>query len=137
MNWDYLAGFVDGEGSIGITSMRKGQQFVPFLSIGNTNQQILKDIRDFLAIGYVTNGYNSKRNAKTIYHYKLEGRSLLPVLLSLTPLLVVKKQQAVLVTKWIAQRIATPRSKRRGNGRYTDEDHAIRFAVQALNKRGL
>jgi len=42
MNWDYLAGFLDGEGSIIIKPPRVR------LYISNTNKEVLEKIRDFV-----------------------------------------------------------------------------------------
>lgn len=55
MNWDYLAGFLDGEGSIIIRSPRVR------LYISNTDKNILDEIQKFLNCGAV---YHVKRNDK-------------------------------------------------------------------------
>ena len=52
MNWDYLAGFIDGEGSIIIKPPRVR------LYISNTNKEVLEEITKFVKCGRV---YEIKR----------------------------------------------------------------------------
>lgn len=47
MNWDYIAGFFDGEGSL----VRHGKGFR--ISISQANKEILEEIRDFTGIGHI------------------------------------------------------------------------------------
>lgn len=48
MNWDYIAGFFDGEGSIFISKNKRSI----ILSIYNINENVLKEIKEFLMIEF-------------------------------------------------------------------------------------
>ena len=60
---EYLAGFIDGEGYIGITFQRKKEthyqsasaRYHPYLIITNNNYEILNDIKNFIGSGIYTN----------------------------------------------------------------------------------
>src|SRR3989304_413205 len=47
MNWDYIAGFFDGDGSISFSKMHK--QWL--ITITNKNEKVLKQIRNFIKFG--------------------------------------------------------------------------------------
>ena len=67
MNWDYLAGFLDGEGSIIIKPPRVR------LYISNTNKEVLEKIRDFVKCGnvYGINLKNKKENWSKPYGWTI------------------------------------------------------------------
>ena len=88
-NWDYLAGFLDGEGSIIIKPPRVR------LYVSNTNKKILEEIRDFVNCGsvYEINMKNksnrwSKQYSWTICFHK----EVLKILKNLRSRLVIKKE---------------------------------------------
>lgn len=88
MNWDYLSGFIDGEGSIIIKPPRVR------LYISNTNKEILEKIKKFVKCGAV---YEVKRKNKnkwrkqygwTICHHK----EVLRILKEIKDKLIIKKE---------------------------------------------
>jgi hypothetical protein len=88
MNWDYIAGFIDGEGSIIIKPPRVR------IYISNTNKEILEKIKDFLKCGSV---FETKReikgNWKKQYGWTIcSHQNVLRILKNLRNRLVIKRK---------------------------------------------
>jgi len=131
MNWDYLAGFVDGEGTI---TFARGQtragnyKLQPRLLIGQKIKTPLVYIQDFLGVGHLL------RQPGGLWVYQLDGlRKMLPVLKELQPRLLVKPEQCIVAIDYINCRL-----KELGRGTKLD-DHCLDLDVQMrnLNKRGV
>ena len=112
----WLAGFIDGEGYIGITFQRKKENsrqsasahYHPYLIISNNNYEVLKNIKEFVCSGYV---YRSLRNSelrnkqKQSFQYKLTRmRELESLLYSIQPYLHIKQKQCELLLEFIKVR---------------------------------
>ena len=99
MDWSYLAGFVDGEGYIGIARARRfnGVSYGVHLDIGNTNKNIVKEIQKFIGIKRKIKEYDRPTKFYRIYY---TGDSCRAVLGNLLPYLIVKKQQAEIVSNF-------------------------------------
>ena len=97
MNWDYIAGFIDGEGSIIIKPPRVR------LYISNTNKDILIKIKNFVGAGTVfsvkrkINPKWSKQYGWTICHHK----EVLRILKNLRNSLILKKDLCEEAIKYI------------------------------------
>lgn len=147
----WLAGFIDGEGYIGITFQRKKEnrrqsasaRYHPYLVISNNNREVLKSIKEFVGSGYV---YQLSRNSelrnkqKQSFQYKLTGmRELESLLYSVQPYLHIKQKQCELLLDFIKvrknARKITGRSSR-GLTSYTIEED-IYQELLILNKRGI
>jgi len=88
MDWSYLAGFIDGEGSIIIKPPRVR------LYIGNTHRGILEEIRDFVDCGkvYDINMENKSKKWSKQYGWTIGNHlDVLRILEGLKGKLVVKK----------------------------------------------
>lgn len=108
----YLAGLVDGEGCISITSSstpnKKSCSFSVSLSVSNTDIELLNHIVAITGIGKITLSSRSRKSRelfpqwKPVYLWRVfavEMRLLLPIIL---PYLVGKRQRAQLVTEFFA-----------------------------------
>lgn len=88
MNWDYIAGFIDGEGSIIIKPPRVR------IYISNTDKKVLEGIKDFLKCGYV---YEVKRKNKPKWKRQYgftigDHKGCLIILEKLKGKLIIKKE---------------------------------------------
>lgn len=86
MNFDYLAGFIDGEGTLTFMrqTIRGRPNLLPVLIVTQKEPDILYAIQDFLGDG---------KAMPTKYRYELRGRKRLkPVLLELEPRLIIKRE---------------------------------------------
>jgi len=94
MTWEYLAGFIDGEGCLSLNAYSKKRSYCPTLSISNTNFLVLCEIKDFLGVGTIRKKKQIERH-KPSFQYIVNGRKrLLPILLNLHSHLVIKVPQA-------------------------------------------
>ena len=126
MNWDYLAGFIDGEGTITFWRYRspKGTScLLPYLIVYQKDPAPLRAIRDFLGVG------NLRENGP-INRYELRGRALLPVLRELSPRLLVKQRQANALIEFIECRT------RLAGKPYDDHCLALDPQMREWNRRG-
>lgn len=104
----YIAGFIDGEGSIGLyiqkpsdnhTSYRLGFRFLPQVTIFNTNRPVLDDISEKYK-GGLTLSRKRKRGNKTYWELRFGSRKLIKILTDVLPYLKIKKIQAELLLEF-------------------------------------
>lgn len=95
----WVAGFIDGEGSIGIikTYGRHGQSptYLIRLEVSNTNREIITFLRDLFGGGLQP---DKKRNPawKDSYKWVVAAKQAKDIIEQITPYLRLKKQQAEL-----------------------------------------
>ncbi len=131
---EYLAGFIDGEGSIALYKhkdkrVQKGYTLHPRFEINNTNEAILKAIQK--EIGGKIRIKSNQKNCKIVKVIDFQDynqiRNILEILL---PILVIKKEQAKLMIEFCNSRI-------KSNGkRYSKRDYEIAEIFSTINKRG-
>jgi hypothetical protein len=134
---EWLAGFVDGEGWIGLASGSFGTPKAT-LTIGNTNLEALEAIQVYTGAGNVKPATNGSLD-KPMWQWKV-GRSadIGAICERLLPHLNVKWRQAELMIRWVE----TSDGNRGGPGRneriasYAQERIEIYAEFKALNKRG-
>lgn len=129
----WLAGFVDGEGSIGISRVSKKDGRISynrvFFCITNTDKKILEKIRKFFGIGNVKikkknpllESNKSRFGKRDCYDFGLGKKQAREVIREIYPYLQVKKRQAKLVLDLPAQRwIMSRKTGKHHGGRKTD-----------------
>jgi hypothetical protein len=130
LDWAYLAGFIDGEGTITIAS--DGRKFHPCVSVANTDYAVLEWCITFVGNGGVSSKKKYKDYHKQSYYISWRYDAALNIMSKCLPYLKVKRKQAELIlSKW---KMYTPR-----NGKYT-EDILIKKSelikqIRLLNKR--
>lgn len=140
----YIAGFIDGEGYLGIIKKSSkvcplGYYYTPTLKITQVtrNDAVLKEIKRFFGKGNLT---LDKRNAIKSYNgvnkTSLEFRGMkrvTPILEKLYPYLIVKKKQAKVLMDF--SKLPSVRAK---NSYDIDSKRTILYGqVKFLNRRGL
>jgi len=100
VDWSYLAGFIDGEGSIIIFDNPRNRRVT--LSIPNTDKEVMLKIHKFLQYGTLIE-YDRKPNKwKIVYIYKIsEHKTVLKILKKLEPFLITKKSTCTQAIKYI------------------------------------
>ena len=111
----YIAGIIDGEGSIMLTRFHKNQQPAPCVSIASTTLELLEWIQLKTNLGKI----KSKKNYKPAIHtssytYIVKYDEAIKLLMEIEPYLVInqKKKRTQLILNEYKK--CTPR-----NGRYT------------------
>ncbi len=120
----YLAGFVDGEGTISIVSAGK-EYMRPTISISNSDTTVI----DFVNTHWQSNVYKAKgwgQNSKDMYCVRVVNQHAIEFIKDLLPYLNQKLKQAKVVLKWYS----TIKNKKNRNNRFIKQ-------IRILNKRGL
>jgi len=130
-DWSYIAGFVDGEGSLMLSPTPKSKwcPFQPRLRISNTNLDVIKWLQQ--KIGGFIKTREETNNRKQIWYLVVNGTKLLPVLENMLPYLKVKKKHAELLIRYIKLR-----KKHRYCWGLTEEEVEIYKKLRELNQRG-
>ena len=132
---DYIAGFIDGEGCLGI--VKKGGRYRPQIDIGNTNIDIMKALEyTFHAWGIATVTHTvtmREGNRKDFYRICVDKMdSVYQICQILRPYLKIKQANANAIINFI--------EARRMEGYRQDTLKDIKMAavndVKQLNKRG-
>lgn len=139
--WPWLAGFVDGEGSIGLAreaDKRKGRDYCyyrPMLQIANCDKDALDLIHGMTGEGQIVHVAGRTPKHREQWRYTLRRRgALLDVLTKLRPHLIVKARQADLVMLFLRSREVTW-----ARGWYkptTEGNHNLYRQLREANARG-
>ncbi|MGN9166038.1 LAGLIDADG family homing endonuclease [Tissierellaceae bacterium HCP3S3_D8] len=113
----YLAGIVDGEGSIMLIRFHKNQYPSPCVSISSTDLELLKWIKKTAKMGRIINkkNYNKERHLDS-YTYRVIYDDAIKLLKDIAPYLIIRRkrlraQHIILKYKEVTIR----------NGRYNDK----------------
>ncbi len=138
MNLDYLAGIVDGEGTVGLTIRRKKNEIQPYIAIANTVKSLMDEIGKFYTENNLTWCISTKQPRKkehrVSYTITVKGRDAIRLASLLKNRLMIKSVQAGLLVDEYAS--CTPR-----NGKYSElqriTKQALVHRMQVLNSRGV
>jgi len=103
----WLAGIIDGEGSIGLYDYGKEGRRV-CIQLSNTNKEFVDKMREIIGCGSQVNRAKwskSHKGRKTIYLYSLKGSNRCYwILRQIIPYLIIKKQKAQEIIKELEER---------------------------------
>jgi len=127
----YVAGVIDGEGTIPLIRMHRGENRRPVVSISNTELPLLRYIRTVIGAGRITNKRAAAIHHTPSYAYVLTGRRAISLMRQVVPFLrTYKAARAQLILEHYVA--VTPR-----NGRYSpalkakrDEFERAFFAIR-------
>jgi intein/homing endonuclease len=97
MNLAYVAGLMDGEGSIGFTKSRSAM--VPRVSITNTNLDLLQQLKECFG-GHIQQLSRGKDNWKKAYAWVINNSKAVDFVSKIEPWLRIKKEQTWLLYAW-------------------------------------
>jgi len=118
----YIAGLLDGEGTITLTRVHRNENRRLVVSISNNELPLLQFVKDALGVGKITRKRHYQTQHQPSFTYQVTSRQALAVLTRVTPYLrSYNRQRAEVVIKEYISVI--PR-----NGRYTQ-------AVSTARKR--
>ncbi|RLQ23879.1 hypothetical protein DWB85_00220 [Seongchinamella sediminis] len=127
----YIAGLVDGEGSVTLTRKHQNENRHLGLTISSTELQLLQFVVDASGVGNISNKQASKPNHSHSFAYGVYNRQALQVVEQIYPhLLSYKADRCALVLRDYLR--LTPR-----NGKYTSEltKERMQFESQFLSIR--
>ena len=111
----YIAGIIDGEGTVTLSRKHKSENRQLSITISNTEICLLDYILKAIGAGKITNKRISKPHHTPSYTYAIYNRQALDLLKQIEPYLKTYKlkRASLIIEKYIA---LTPR-----NGKYSDE----------------
>ena len=83
----YIAGLVDGEGTITLTAQHRGENRRLVVSISNTELPLLEYVRQHVGVGQITSKRTYNRKHSPSYTYVVTSRQALTLLGQLVPYL--------------------------------------------------
>ena len=110
----YIAGIIDGEGTITLVRKHINENYSPEVSVANTNLNLLNWLKKKTDGGVILKKQKRSERHSDAYTWKLRGNKALDLLSKVQELLIIKKQHAELLLRNYKE--YTPR-----NGRYTSE----------------
>ena len=127
-SWQYLAGFYDGEGTIGFRVVREkrlsrktgetgGWYITPYLDIANTNFKVLEIIQKFLAdsetISHIVSKSSKNKNQQQGNYLTIQSyEGIRKFLKNIYPYSLIKKEQINIINKFLIIRDDLPTLKR-------------------------
>lgn len=130
----YLAGIIDGEGTITITRHRQYQRphwvCKTFLWVSNTNPRLIRTLkkRHDGAIGCTTRAEKNHKDA--LYWRVMAHERIYSILDSCLPYLIIKRRQAEIMLKFIESRRARYRLQ------YSKRELQMQARIRKMNERG-
>lgn len=98
-HWSYLAGLIDGEGTIQINKTKKS--FSIRVKIGNTDVRIMHWLIEHFGGVYYTETRSSEKH-RVLYQWRIKGsKNTENLLLGLLPYLVIKGEQAKIALRYL------------------------------------
>lgn len=125
----YIAGLIDGEGTVTLTREHRNERRRLVVSISSTERPLLEFVQTAVGAGRITNKRTYDSRHTPSYTYKITNRQALELLRQIQPyMLGYKAQRAACAIKSYLQ--VTPR-----NGRYTPEQSIAKecFETDFLN----
>lgn len=132
----WLAGFVDGEGHIGLKPAGAVGRLVPRLSVVNTHRPTLEAIRKMTGAGFIAPLTRSSPKWKLAFQWEITNTAALGVVRALQPFLRVKRRQARVLMRYLSTyrfNLGGPAEMRRIHKRRK----AMHIELRQLNQRGV
>jgi len=131
----WLAGFIDGDGSIYLT--KHGTRLDPVLCLTNTKEEVRAILQEL----YPFRAWQRRRRKEEIHQkdswqwYITKQTDLIKILKDLIPYLQLKRKQAELLLKYCLIRQEKLKGPNR-NRRIGKEEWAIYYQLKELNRKG-
>jgi hypothetical protein len=127
----YIAGLIDGEGSIAVRKMRAGK-VKPSVRIASTDTLLMDWLMSTLSGPsiYTTVSRKPKPGRLALLLYHIEGLTYLPLYEALLPYLVIKRERMELMIEWCEIRLGQTKTDP-----YTERQQFITQRIRLLNTR--
>ncbi|MCG8378133.1 MAG: LAGLIDADG family homing endonuclease [Proteobacteria bacterium] len=111
----YIAGLIDGEGTITLSKRHRNENRQLVVSISNNEKQLLDYLKDVTGVGTITKKRTYVEHHLTNYTYRISNRQAISLLEQTISYLHTHKQKRaeIVLDKYLS---LTPR-----NGKYTDK----------------
>lgn len=128
----YLAGIIDGEGTVTLARKHRNELHSPEVSVANTNQRLIVWLKNKTGSGTICLKQKRSIKHRTAYTWKIRGDKAIALLKEISRWLIIKKPHADLILRDYKK--LTPR-----NGRYDEQTLKKKMKlvalIRALNSR--
>jgi hypothetical protein len=120
----YIAGLIDGEGTVTLSAIHRGENRRLVVSIANTELPLLEFVRSAVGAGHITSKRTYSAKHTPSFTYQISGRQALALLDQIAPFLhsYKAKRAAMALNEYVR---LTPR-----NGKYSGEASTARRAFE-------
>jgi len=138
----WLAGAIDGEGSIYISKVKairskRGFVYMPYLSVSNSNLEFVSRVREVIGKGYVGTKQEKRFDWKDGSEYKGSGSVLRGILPQVLSYLVIKKEVAERMLEFLEFVEAnSPDGLEETPPEYNERVESLYWKVKELNRKG-
>ena len=127
----YLAGIVDGEGTVTLSRHHKNETPAPCVSVANNDLRLLKWIKNRVG-GVIVTKKKYKIHHNDSYAWSIRQDRAIRFLKEIKQYLIIKKQQAELITK--SYKMVTHRAGKYSQAMLTRKNKLV-AKIRALNQR--
>ena len=130
----YIAGLIDGEGCISIRKCRQGQfiYYKPMIEVGMVNKEPIKLLEKTFGNSAWYEVVPTGKRKLICHKWRVTGTNCLPVLNTILPYIIVKKEQALLAIELIKR--IFPRGKHFTPEVRLSEDQARSVLYEKMRK---
>ena len=139
----YIAGILDGEGYIGLVKQietrrkRETIYYNPVVCFSMTNKLAIDFVNSLFEGNIWFSDKGENINRKDIFEWEAKGQKRTKEILeAILPFLRVKKEQAVILLRFIERREKTSHKVKWGETSYTKEDDEYYNKIRKLNHKG-
>jgi hypothetical protein len=130
MNWEYISGFFDADGSVTLSKLQKNKNKTVVISFHNNEKTILESIQEFIlketnVKGFITHKKQKKENHNDSYSLNYSYIPKVIELIKFMNVLHPKKKHRFEIIKKLKD--VTKR-----NGKYTEEELKNRYEIEEL-----
>ena len=147
----YIAGYIDGDGSINATMLKSGShsgEIRTELNITSVNPKAIKEMQSWFGTGYfeVKPATKSRKGYRTAYVWRINTHiDMLNIINEVIDFMITRKEQALIMREYIMSRMSKPRElvDYHKNGRlyrvpqkpgYSNEEIQMIMNISNLNK---
>ena len=124
LNWAYLAGLIDGEGSFFVSKTEvnkipaqckcQSPKYLGWFSLGMVHEETVNFVHSMMGAGKVYNEKRVSQNRQPIYRIRFAGRlKLIPFIKNVLPYLITKKEAAETLLDFLENWVTPGRTKGR------------------------
>ena len=111
ISWEYLAGMIDADGSIGTTRTGKNRNVIGRVALANTNHEFLKTIQAQFDGNLYLSKKGSKPGWKPYGSLHWTNRFAEKILIEIIPFLIIKQEQGKLCLELIQMKDLSKRER--------------------------
>ena len=135
----YLAGIIDGEGTITLNG--RGIHSTPQLQIANINIDLIDWIRTNFNGVVRLDTINNKWQRQTVYKWYCYGKEAIETIQKVFPWLIIKRKQSLIIFDWEILKLPPNNGTKEGHRNSISHEEKLRRVmlineIRVLNKRG-